>query len=302
MAKREYLSWSQFNLYTNSKSRYIKQYFEWEESFVTKEIRYWKGFAEKAEKWLIDIPKLDEVERRLEVVVDWVKCLWFLDSSEASLSKVYEYKTWKTPWTQEKANNHWQLKFYAVMIYELLWQIPEFELFWFKTKDWKNWIEETWEVETFKVNHTKKEILEFKKEMIKVWNEIQEMYEVWLNWSTENIDILTLYEYAWVTRDIKNLEAVQKELKQKIKIPENWFDIPWIWKYFYSNKSKIKWELPEDISNKIKKAEEKYTEWIEKNTPKELLINIEKAEEEKKEWEEKAEREITQILNFKLSK
>lgn len=162
---KEYLSWSQLNLWLSNKERYRKEYFENTEKLDTKYLRFGKGFAKlmedivkdpsllKSKMWVMENLGMDltspehvdfvnnlkwydtpEFEIRCEVL--GVPILSFIDSYNSIDNLFYEFKTGKNPWDQSKVQKHDQLVFYAMALKHSKGKTPEScELHWIQTKE-----------------------------------------------------------------------------------------------------------------------------------------------------------------------
>lgn len=95
-------------------------------------------------------------------------------------SKTYafrEYKTGKQPWTQNKANKHFQLYFYAVLIYIKYGVVTEkCHLDWVETEKIGDKIQPTGKMLTFPVKIGLRKILETMAEITTVAKEIELAY------------------------------------------------------------------------------------------------------------------------------
>jgi hypothetical protein len=66
------------------------------------------GFCETLMNWQFDL--YPTYEQKLQQFIDGICCLGFIDNSPDivtdGLHSFREFKTGKTPWTQERADNH----------------------------------------------------------------------------------------------------------------------------------------------------------------------------------------------------
>lgn len=124
-----------------------------------------------------------EFERRLQNFVNWVCTLWFVDNCNKSLNNIFEFKTWKTPWTDDKVNSFWQLDIYCLLTYLEKWYLPkDVQLVRFETKNNENGdIEPTGRILFFDYNIRKNEerILEWKEKIPQIFDEIQQAQKEW---------------------------------------------------------------------------------------------------------------------------
>lgn len=232
--------------------------------------------------------------------VDWVYticCLWFLDNAKADLSVFREFKTWKKPWTQERADDHWQLYFYALLIESVTGKLPEKAyLDWIVTEDDEDWIvRPTGDIVTFEVKIKPEKVKELKDSLPWIFNDMQKAYEKWLQDAENNLEIETdiFEEYAEIEAEKKILEEKLKKLKSEIneKLKEknlDSFKLEWVWSFYYTQRKS--WIYDE----KILKEEEKVKIAFEKK--------FEKIAEMKKEFEEKNEPIISSSLAFRAEK
>lgn len=158
---REHYSWSQQQLFLASKLSFYKKYVLGKED--RSNIRFEKGkeFADYKETGEIPhyvedpllaqvgdaVPRLELIEHKLVVDLfkgrpkekpEWSKpVLMFSDSCNRDFSEVYEYKTGKEAWTQQRVDDHEQLDFYAMLYYIASGHtiIPKFTLYWIETTD-----------------------------------------------------------------------------------------------------------------------------------------------------------------------
>jgi len=254
-------------------------------------------FCEKLMDWQFDL--YTTYEQRLQQFIDWISCLGFIDNSPDIvndwLHSFREFKTWKTPWTQERADNHWQLYFYAMLIEEQSGFIPKKAyLDWIVTVNDEEWnIIPTWEIQTFIVNIDPKRVEAMKKKVPKIFKEMNELYETWLkskSWE-DDLDMDKYEEYAWLESSRKHIEIRQKELKKEIdedmkKNNVTTFKKEWIWNFFYMMRRK--WSYTDDIKTKEDEIKEKQK------------IQMQEVEKLKKDYEEKHDPNISYSLSFRL--
>lgn len=202
---RPHYSWSQHSLFKSSKLSFYKAYVLGEEK--KSNIRFEKGkefgkYKETGEipHW-VDDPLLEEVAEAIpdldykeqEITVDFFKgredqkpdyykpLLMYTDASKKDLTEFHEYKTGKTPWTQQKVNEHGQLDFYATGLYILSGQkvIPKCKLYWIETEDIEMTdgtikVVYTGHVEEFEREFTEEEILATMIDILNTQREISE--------------------------------------------------------------------------------------------------------------------------------
>lgn len=238
-----------------------------------------------------------DYEKYLQKFVNNICCLWFLDNAKKDLTEFREFKTWKKPWTQERADNHWQIIFYAILIEAETGKLPEKAyLDWIVTEDDEDWIiKPIGEIKTFEIKIDKGKVEKMKKDLPKIFEDMQKLYEKWLEDAEKNIEMETeIFEkYAELEAEKKELEEKIKFLKTEIdkKLKEknlDSFKIDWIWNFYYTQRKS--WTYDEKIieaENKVKTAFEK---------------RFEKIVEMKKQFEEKNEPIISSSLAFRAEK
>jgi hypothetical protein len=118
---KKLFSYSQWSLWQKSKESYRKRYYEGAPSFETRETIFGKNVAEMLEKSeihpiLSKVPRGTHPEYEIKTVISEIPILAFLDSYTYSTNSIFEYKTGRIPWTQERVNEHEQLPFYAACV------------------------------------------------------------------------------------------------------------------------------------------------------------------------------------------
>ena len=196
-----YLSYSQAQLWLNDQHKYAQLYFDNRDELRTTNLgqEYGKVVAtllergEQSEDLLTDtamflLKKYDLADKEIVTTLKTkdvdVPLLLRPDSMDSTTKAFLEYKTGKHPWTQHKAQNHLQLKFYALGIYNEFGVLPpSIELIWIETEqveiagqgDGPNVkeIKPTGRIETFPVTYTIKDILETSALILRVAKEIE---------------------------------------------------------------------------------------------------------------------------------
>ena len=193
---RGYLSFSQIQLWQNDKKRYAEIYFDGRDELRTSNagMQYGKVVAEALEKGIetgdlltdsamLLLPKYDtaDVEIRADMRTStsgpYVTVMGRPDSLDSATKAFLEYKTGKTSWTQEKAQKHLQLAFYAMIIYLKHKVIsPSIALVWIETEPTESGIQPTGRMETFPVTLGLKDILATMALTAKIAKEIEVAY------------------------------------------------------------------------------------------------------------------------------
>lgn len=231
---KEYISWSSLELWEKSPKTWYKKYVLGQKTFETKHLQKGKEFADAVEddisedliikEMLPYIQKLDVMEMEISAIFEndifpGLKLLGKKDTG-TGVEKFREYKTGSKPWTQERANAHGQLAFYA-LIDKLngATVMPEIWLDWFEVvqvvhtrQDGSTYktVEFTGHFESFEVKLKAKDIANMEKRILKALKEIAayEYVEV-----LEFEDSSAFKRYARLDR----LEKLMVEEKKKIK-------------------------------------------------------------------------------------
>lgn len=255
--------------------------------------------------------------------VDWVYsicCLWYLDNSKPDLSAFREFKTWKKEWTQERANEHWQLYFYSLLIEAETGKLPEkCYLDWIVTEDDEEWIiKPTWEIKTFEVLIDKKKVEKMKKSLPKIFNDMQKAYEKWLEDNENKLEINEdiFEDYANLIKEKEELEEKIKKAKEKVdeELKNKNLDshkIEWVWNFYYQVKKS--WNYDKKITDFETKIQSKYDNFYSKakevfddklkKLDEKFKDDFNKLAKQKKEFEKNNEAEIlSKTLAFKADK
>lgn len=238
-----------------------------------------------------------DYEKYLQKFVNNICCLGFLDNAKSDLTEFREFKTWKKEWDQERAENHGQIYFYAMLIEAETGKLPnKAYLDWIVTEDDEDWIvRPTGDIVTFEVKIKPEKVKELKDSLPWIFNDMQKAYEKWLQDAENRIEVneSIFEEYARLEAEKKVLEEKMKEKKEEIdkELKSKKLDshkIEWVWSFYYT--SKKTWKYDEKIieaENKVKTAFEK---------------KYEKIAEMKKQFEEKNEPIINSSLAFRAEK
>lgn len=215
---RDYISWSQFDLFNKSPREYWKRYALNEDRSANKYFSKGDEFAKTVDgeetsdeilKAIMHIvPKFSQMEHKVEVVLkNGEKMLSILDSCDALETQFYEYKTGKIPWNQVRAEKHEQLLFYALALYIKgnKQVIPACQLVWIETEEIDGRLEYTGNIESFAVKFTKAKLEKFEDKIIKVINDIEDF----------------IYEELELDEDMTNryleLQIIKTEAEQEIE-------------------------------------------------------------------------------------
>ncbi len=194
---KSYLSWSQMQIWKTNPERYKREYFEKGEKLNTKFLRFGKGIAEMIElgthgSILPDLIVYTEREYEINISINGVPILSFLDSYDPIDNVFREVKTGKIPWTQVKVQKHDQLTFYATALHAKHGGMPEYcDLDWIETvenqgdeSDFFSTIDKkincTGKLKTFRRNFDFREIERMEADILKVALEISEAYRAFI--------------------------------------------------------------------------------------------------------------------------
>ncbi len=124
------------------------------------------------------LPKYDiadkEIEAEFSAKGGWIKVLGKPDSLDSKTKNFYEFKTGKTQWTQEKAQEHLQMHYYGMCIFLKFKIVPKkAALVWIETEMTPEGIKPTGRVEEFPVKITMVSIVETMARVAKAAREIE---------------------------------------------------------------------------------------------------------------------------------
>ena len=137
---KKYLSYSSWYLWKKNKDQFRKRYYLNEPGYETRESIFGKNVAkmmdeQKYNPVLAKLPRGAVSEYRIEVNIGHTPILAFLDSFSPSTGSLYEVKTGRIAWNQERVNTHDQLPFYCAAIRAHLgFYDPYVLLCWLETK------------------------------------------------------------------------------------------------------------------------------------------------------------------------
>ncbi len=227
---RDYYSYSQLSLFLKSKREFYKRYVLGTKQIPNKYFDKGKEFAEFKETGqrphFCDDPLLETVanavpalklqEEKIELEVEGFKFLLYTDSSDGVGNIFYEYKTGKVPWTQEMVDTHFQLDFYAFMIWTKYKTIPECRLYWIETEEveinGENKLRYTGYVEHFDRKFTKDELMNTFKKCLAIILDIEEYQYLELDLDENTVErYLELLEIQKNTK--KELDLIKIEVR-----------------------------------------------------------------------------------------
>ncbi len=197
---KPYLSFSQAALWQRDPHAYAAHYFDGRDELRPSNpgMSYGKLVADALERQqetgdlltdaaILMLPKYDirdeEFRADLKTPKGWVQILAKPDFMDSETKNFIEIKTGKTKWTQDKADKHLQLHWYAMAIYLKYAVVPKVTLAWVETsQDTEGVVAPTGRIESFDVNITLGDIL---KTMALVGKVAQEIAIAWAAWETD---------------------------------------------------------------------------------------------------------------------
>lgn len=186
---REYLSWSQIDLWQKNKAKYIQTYVYGETKdysgyelgkLVSTALEEGKSDIEGIDLLITALPAYPKREFELRAELkdgrEVIQLLAKLDGYNPFTAIIGEYKT-GAKWTQKIANASGQLRFYN-MLHQLKTGKPARRLFlhWVETVSKDGQIEITGRIETFEVTHSYAELVREMIKVKKIYKEISEAY------------------------------------------------------------------------------------------------------------------------------
>ena len=188
---RDYISYSQISLWQSDPIRYKQIYFDQRDElkFQSNALDYGKRIATSLETGtntedvLTDsatlmLTKYDTADKEIRTMMKtkdgWINIVGRQDTLNSVTKDFREFKTGKVPWTQKRAEQHLQLKFYAMVIYLAYGVIVKNTfLDWIETEETSEGLKPTGHIETFEVSITFKDIMETMALTAKVAKEIE---------------------------------------------------------------------------------------------------------------------------------
>ncbi len=137
---RPHLSFSQITLWLDSPESYRKRYYpsETPEAFTNMYMEFGNEVTEameKGEEWVAFIPRFETFELKLNVEIEGVPILGFIDNIDLDNVQFNEQKTGMTSWSENKVNKHLQLDLYSLLLQEAFERVTdECNLVWVGTE------------------------------------------------------------------------------------------------------------------------------------------------------------------------
>lgn len=178
--KKRPLSWSSISSFQYDKEKWYKKYILGEEDPTSSEMAFGKLVADsfQTDSPLAPVRLYKVVEQKLSVIFDGIQLVGFIDTYDPITHNFKEFKTGKKDWDQKRANEHGQLKMYAMMLYITHKVKPEdytIHLEWIPTQDNGDFsisFVEPIRVHSFKVELTMTDILKFTAHIRNVYGEM----------------------------------------------------------------------------------------------------------------------------------
>lgn len=118
-----------------------------------------------------------EMTAEVKLKGGWIKLLGKPDTYNPKNQSFREYKTGKTKWHQGKVNKHFQLKYYAMIIYCITGKVPgDIYLDWVETHDTQDGVQPTGRIESFKFEVTLDDILQTLAKTKRIAEEIEKAW------------------------------------------------------------------------------------------------------------------------------
>lgn len=186
--RREYISWSQLQLFEKSPEQYRDVYILGQDILVTRRILLGREvadrMAEEGEAMDEDInflkvflPDYPEKEFPIEADLEGIKLLGKLDGFNPKKLVIGELKT-GAKWTQKMADKHGQLTFYALLVWLKYGKLPKIFLHWAETaEDDFGEIYLTRRIVTFKTKRTLAQVILFSSRIRKANKGIKDLWK-----------------------------------------------------------------------------------------------------------------------------
>lgn len=273
MKPRGYISWSQLDLWERDKSAYIRKYFEGEEQAETIFTIFGKETHEAIQSWEIDAPFFWNPEMELTANIDWVECLGKVDSISDDFSCVVEYKTSVREWTQEKADNHGQCAFLAMLVQAKTQKIPLISLVYIPTAVNGGKITQDGAISEFQVVITQDKIDDIIARIKKARTEIDNAYETWVSMKEQGLWLEKFLRIRELQEEIEKLEEEKELLVSEVKeMLTDWdlktIDVDGVGKFSLVSQKRYKYP-DNELYNTAKQA----FDIVKKNIEKELDKN-----------------------------
>ncbi len=190
---KHHFSYSQWSLWLSSPEIYKRRYFDGSQvDYSNRGQTFGKEVADALEAGrdigdvltdsaMLLLPKYDVADQPIEVDVKtkygWLNLIAKPDTFNSVTHEFIEFKTGKggtNRWTAKKAQDHLQMWFYAVTIWQKFGTIlPDAKLAWVETEDTPEGIKPTGHVEVFPVHFSQAGLLDALSRIVKAAHEIE---------------------------------------------------------------------------------------------------------------------------------
>lgn len=181
MSPKRPLSWSAISSFEYNPEEWYKRYILGEKGVDTREMEFGKLIADsfQTDKPLVPVILYKIVELPLSVVFNGMPLVGYIDTYDPKTHNFREFKTGKKEWDQKRANEHGQLKMYALLLFIMYKVKPEnykIHLDWIPTQDNGDFsisFIEPIEVHSFEVKLTMKDIVVFGAHIKNTYKQMQ---------------------------------------------------------------------------------------------------------------------------------
>lgn len=183
---RRPLSWSAISCFEWDRDEWFSKYVLGRREVPSREMKFGSAFGKSIEEGRceVEMDRYDTFEQKLQVRFGDIPLIGFIDNWDSVGQRGFrETKTGKKEWTQKRANDHGQLRMYALMIYITYGINPEsLEIYldWFPTvenNDFTISLKNPPEIHTFRVKVTMRDILDFGAKINRIYAEMREYAE-----------------------------------------------------------------------------------------------------------------------------
>lgn len=181
--KKRHLSWSAISSFEYSPEQWYSKYILGIKDPENASMKFGRWFGERLATdptFYPQIPRYPVFEKKLSVVFNKISIIGFMDSYDPATHSFIEYKTSKTLWSTQKAQDHGQLHLYALALFITHKVRPEdlnINLVCVKTKesgDFDISIAEPFEMVNYSVKLTMSDLLLFGSKILRIVGEMEE--------------------------------------------------------------------------------------------------------------------------------
>ena len=182
--KRNYLSFSQLNLWERNPDQYYRQYILGEDGQDNKYLKLGRQMAtalefgfdawhdKMIEMMLVFMPSYPKKEFKITAKLDGIKLLGVLDGFNPRKLIIGEYKTSKNNFTQKMVDTSTQITFYSLLVWLKYKKLPnKIFLHWARTiENSHGELGLTGDFQTFETKRTLKDIIMLSRRIKRAWN------------------------------------------------------------------------------------------------------------------------------------